>query len=248
MFVRSLALGAAASLMLAAVAQAEGWGGWYIGLHAGTGSSETDTSRTIDPNAYFGAANRTAVENASRMTLDEQTFNGGAQFGVNWPLSEHFLVGAEFDASGYGNDTNGAANAIAYPGNPASNFSVSNSVEQTWLATGRLRVGVTTSWFMAYATGGFAGADIKFAQTFADTFTPIATQTVENSEFRTGYSLGGGVEVMIESGASIKVEYLHYDLGEIAANGPIAIGATTSNGLADVSNDVWRIGMNFQMD
>lgn len=248
MLVRSLALGAVASLALAAGAQAEGWGGWYIGLHAGTGSSETDTTRTITDNVYFGATNLTAVENASRKSLDEQTFAGGAGLGVNWPLSPHFLIGAEVDASGYGNDTSATAAAIPYPGNPASNFTVTNSVEQTWLATARLRVGISTSWFMAYATGGYAGADIKFTQTFADTFTPIATQTLENSEFRSGYSLGGGVEVMIESGASLKVEYMRYDLGEIATTGRIGLGTTTSNGLADVTNDVWRIGMNFQMD
>ena len=248
MLVRSLALGAVASLGLAAAAQAEGWGGWYLGLHAGMGSSETDATRTITNNTYFAAANLTAVENASRMSLEEETFTGGGSLGVNWPFGEHFLIGAEIDASGFGNDTSGAATAIAYPAS-AGTFSVTNSLEQTWLATARLRVGITTSWFMAYATGGYAGADMRFTQTFSDTFgLGIPLQTIENSEFRSGYSMGGGVEVLIESGASIRVEYMHYDLGDIAANGPIATGTTTSNGLAEVSNDVWRIGMNVQMD
>jgi outer membrane immunogenic protein len=248
MIVRSLALGAFASLSCAFGAGAADWGGYYIGLNAGQGWSESDTTRTITNNAYFAPANLTAVEASSAMLLEEETFAGGAQVGVNWPLSEHLLLGAEFDALGYGNDTSAAANNVPYPVGVGINYSVSSSVEQTWLASARLRIGFTAGWFMAYATGGYAGGETKFAQTFTDNAGPIALQTVENSEFRSGHSIGGGIEVMIESGASLKFEYLRYDLGEISASGPIAIGGTTSNGVADVTNDVWRVGFNFKMD
>ena len=132
--------------------------------------------------------------------------------------------------------------------NPASTFTVTNSLEQTWLATARLRLGVGNDWFLAYATGGYAGADMTFTQTFADTFTPILTQVVENSEFRSGYSVGAGIEVMIESGASIKVEYLYLDLGDIQTNGPIGNATTISNGTAEVTDQMVRVGFNFQMN
>lgn len=249
MFMRSLALSAVAVLPFALSANAEGtaaWGGYYIGLHAGQGSAEVDTVRDITNNTYFGGANLIAVENQSAMALEEETFAGGAQLGMNWPAGA-FVLGFEVDASGYGNDTSGSA-TLAYPGNPASTFTVTNSLEQTWLATARLRLGVGNDWFLAYATGGYAGGDISFTQTFSDTFTPFATQFVENSEFRSGYSVGGGVELMIESGASIKVEYLYLDLGDIQANGPIANGTTTSNGTAEITDQMIRIGMNFQMN
>jgi hypothetical protein len=52
---------------------------------------------------------------------------------------------------------------------------------------------------------------------------------------------------MIESGASIKVEYLYLDLGEIAAVGPIGT-TTTSNGRAEISDQVLRVGMNFKLN
>lgn len=251
MFMRSLALGAVAVLPLAWGASADGegtasWGGYYIGLHAGQGSAETDTDRAITNNTYFGAANLIAVEDQSVMALEEDTFAGGAQIGMNWPAGA-FVFGFEVDASGYGNDTSGSS-TLAYPSNPASTFTVTNSLEQTWLATARLRLGVGNDWFLAYATGGYAGADVTFTQTFADTFTPFPTQSVENSEFRSGYSVGGGIELMIESGASIKVEYLYLDLGEIQANGPIASGTTTSNGTAEITDQLIRVGMNFQMN
>jgi outer membrane immunogenic protein len=249
MFVRSLALSAVAVLPLALSASAENtasWGGYYLGLHAGLGSSDVDTDRTITNNTYFGATNLIAVENESAMSLDEETFAGGGQIGVNWP-SGSFVFGFEVDASGFGNDTS-ALSTLTYPTDAPDTFTVTNSLEQTWLATARLRLGVGNEWFLAYATGGFAGADIKFTQTFADTFTPTPLQVIENSEFRSGYSLGAGIELMIESGASIKLEYLYYDLGEMQANGPIGDATTTSNGTADVSDQMIRIGMNFQMD
>ncbi len=247
MFARTAALCAAASLSMIAGAEAKGWSGYYIGLNAGTGKAETDATRTISDNSYFAAANLTAVEDASMMSLDEDTFLGGAQIGVNWPLGESFVVGFEVDADGFGNDTSKAV-TVVYPVSGPDTFTVTNSLEQTWLATARLRLGVTTDWFMAYATGGFAGSDMKFTQSFSDTFTPFATQTVENAEFRSGYSYGGGIEVMIESGASIKVEYLYLDLGEITAVGPIASGTTTSNGKAEITDQLIRVGINFQMD
>jgi outer membrane immunogenic protein len=252
MFMRSLALGAVAVLPLALVANADGegtasWGGYYIGLHAGQGSAETETDRAITNNTYFvGAGNLIAVEDQSVMSLEEETFLGGAQIGVNWPAGA-FVFGFEVDASGFGNDTSGSS-TLAYPANPASSFTVTNSLEQTWLATARLRLGVGNDWFLAYATGGYAGGDISFTQTFADTLAPIPTQVVENSEFRSGYSVGGGIEVMIESGASIKVEYLYLDLGDIQANGPIGNATTISNGTAEVTDQMIRVGMNFQMN
>lgn len=249
MFVRSLALGAVAVLPLAMSATAEGtasWGGYYIGLHAGQGSSDADTDRTITNNAYFGGANLIAVEDESVMALSKDTFLGGGQIGMNWPAGA-FVFGFEVDASGFGNDIS-SGSTLVYPTDAPDTFTVTNSVEQSWLATARLRLGVGNGWFLAYATGGYAGADITFTQTFSDTYTPFPTQVVENSEFRSGYSVGGGIEVMIESGASIKVEYLYLDLGDIQANGPIADGVTTSNGRAEVTDQIWRVGINFQMD
>jgi outer membrane immunogenic protein len=187
-----------------------------------------------------------AVEDESVMSLEEETFAGGGQIGLNWPAGA-FVFGFEAEALGYGNDTS-ASSTLEYPGNPGTSFTVTNSLEQTWLATARLRLGVGNDWFLAYATGGFAGGDITFTQTFSDTFTPFPTQVVENSEFRSGYSYGGGIELMIESGVSIKAEYLYVDLGDIQANGPIASGTTTSNGTAEVTDELIRIGINFQMD
>jgi outer membrane immunogenic protein len=247
MFTRSLALGAVVCLPLALNAQAEGWGGYYIGLNAGQGSSETDTTRTIAPNTYFAGTSITALEAASKMSLEEDSIVGGAQIGVNWPLSKAFILGLEVDAEGFGNDVS-ESKTVTYPCCGPATFTTTNSLEQTWIATARLRVGLAFDWFMIYGTGGFAASDMKFTQTFADTFSPIATQTLENSDIRTGSSYGGGIELMMEGGMSLKVEYLRLDLGEIETSGPIANASTTSNGVAEVEDDLIRVGFNFRMD
>jgi outer membrane immunogenic protein len=111
-----------------------------------------------------------------------------------------------------------------------------------------LRLALPTERALFYATGGFAGGDVKFTQTFSDTFSPIALQSIEGSEFLSGWSAGGGIELLIESGASIRVEYLYVDLGDIEATGPIGTGTTTSNGRAAVTNQLVRAGINFALD
>jgi outer membrane immunogenic protein len=248
MIVRTLALGAMAVTLLVGGASASSWGGYYLGLHAGHGRAESDTTREISGAGYFAASSITEIESASIMSLDEETFTGGGQIGMNWPVSEYFLFGLELDASGFGNDTSGSATA-AYSCCALTGFTTTNSVEQTWFATARARIGINTSWFLLYGTGGYAGGEIEFTQTFSDTFAPVPLQVVENSEFRSGYSYGGGIELMIESGASLRFEYLVLDLGDITAAGPIGPAAThTSTGRAEVKDEIIRAGINFRMD
>ena len=249
MFRTSLALGAAVLLVFgASAANASGWGGYYIGLHAGQGEAESTTSRDIVGTDYFAASSITAIESASAMLLDEETFTGGAQVGVNWPMfGDHFFIGAEIDASGFGNDTS-VTSTVTYPCCGPSTFTVTNSVEQTWFATARLRMGLTVDFGMLYATGGFAGSQIKFTQTFSDTYTPIPLQVIENDEFRSGYAVGGGIEIMIESGCSLRAEYLYLDLGDIENSGAIAVPTDTSNGRAEMTDVLLRAGINFQMN
>ena len=58
----------------AAGASADPWSGYYIGLNAGYGMSQSDASRTITNNTYFAASSITALESASVMSLEEGTF------------------------------------------------------------------------------------------------------------------------------------------------------------------------------
>ncbi|MEQ1864169.1 MAG: outer membrane beta-barrel protein [Micropepsaceae bacterium] len=247
MFVRSLALGAMASLSLVWGAQASSWDGYYIGVMGVYGAAESDTTRTVTGTSYFANTSITAIQNASAMSLSEEAFGGGGQIGLNVPIGEKFILGFEADVAGFGNEMSGTS-TVAYPCCVLTNFTTTNTVEQSWVGTGRVRFGYATDRLLVYATGGYAGADVKFTQTFSDTFGPIALQTIETSEFLSGYSLGAGLELMVESGVSLRIEYLYFDLGEIASTGLIANATTTSAGTADVTDQFVRAGLSFRID
>lgn len=245
---RSLALGAAVMLSLSPVAGASDWDGYYFGVVASQGSSEANTTRAIGGTGYFADTSITAIQTASGMTLENDTFAGGGLFGVNMPLGEWFIAGLEIDASGFNSETSKSATVI-YPCCAPSTFTTGNAVEQSWVGTARLRLGLANDFAMIYATGGFAGGEVSLTQTFSDTFgTGIALQTLRNSEFLSGYSIGGGIELMIESGINLRAEYLHMDLGEIEVIGTIATAAHTSTGRAEISDQFVRVGINFSID
>ena len=239
----ALALGACVSI---ASAQ-EGWSGYYVGVHAGHTGSTGDTTRILsNGGAYFAGTSITALQDASAMDLDDGSYSGGASFGVNWDI-DGFVMGLEVDVDGVGSEMSQSA-TVVYPCCVPDDFTTSNSIEQTWFGTARARIGVGGGKALAYVTGGLAIADTKFSQTFSDTYTPIATQTISSSEIMTGWTAGAGLEVGIESGTSLKFEYLYLDLGEIEAVGPIAVGGVTSTARADVVDHVIRAGLNFNLN
>jgi outer membrane immunogenic protein len=92
-------------------------------------------------------------------------------------------------------------------------------------------------------------SDVKLTQGFSDTFTPFAFASQSRSETLTGWALGGGAETPITSQLTLRVEYIYYDLGEIAV-GPTRFLSTFPTSLsqttADVTNESIRIGLNWQ--
>jgi outer membrane immunogenic protein len=70
------------------------------------------------------------------------------------------------------------------------------------LGTVRGRVGVTFDQVLLYGTGGFAWADERFNATV------LGVSFTENTT-RTGWTAGGGVEVMFAPHWSVKAEYLY---------------------------------------
>ena len=239
-----LFVAAVVSISSRGAANASDWDGFYVGFNLGKAYMEADATRTISNNTYFAASSITALQAASAQNLDDNNFAGGAQAGYNWPFAEQFTFGAEIEATDLKTVDMSSA-TVVYPCCGPDTFTTTNRVEQRWMTTARLRLGFTTEWGMIYATGGYAGSDVTFTQSFSDTFFPIPLQTIKKSEFLSGYALGGGFEAAVLERTSVKLEYLYADLGDITATGPIGTGTTTSNGQADVSTHLIRAGVNF---
>jgi outer membrane immunogenic protein len=107
------------------------------------------------------------------------------------------------------------------------------STSNTWLATARGRLGYAADRWMPYITGGAAFGDIRAS-------TPSFSGTSTN---KTGWTIGGGVEVALVGNWTAKAEYLHVDLGD--TNCGLSCGLTANNNVSFRANVV-RGGINYR--
>jgi outer membrane immunogenic protein len=100
--------------------------------------------------------------------------------------------------------------------------------EMSWFGTARGRIGYGGwSSMMPYITGGVAAANIS--NTIAG---------IETSDTRFGWTAGLGLEYMMWSAWSVKLEYLYADLGTAAC--------TACGGGVDVTTHIVRAGLNYR--
>lgn len=92
--------------------------------------------------------------------------------------------------------------------------------------TVRGRLGYAIDRFMPYITGGLAMGDVRGS-----------AGAVVGSSFRTGWTVGGGIEAAVWQNVSVKAEYLYYDLGKYTYGGGIN---TTTKG------HIVRAGVNYK--
>lgn len=185
-----------------------GWTGLYIGVNGGYG---------------FGSSNWTNQQG----TTGDFDINGaiaGGTIGYNlqtgvwvWGLE------ADLDYSWMkGSDSSGTGVCAG----------VGCETKNTYLATGRGRIGYAFDRWLPYVTGGAAYGGIKM--------TPNTGLTETKS--RLGWTLGGGVEYAFLGAWSAKLEYLYVDLGK----------STCSAGTCGIDTDVKfkesivRAGLNYR--
>ena len=154
----------------AVVAPTWSWTGFYIGINGG---------------GVWHRAKADANDNSPFPLIDNSTVKAsgatfGGQAGFNWQV-QRFVLGIEADWNWV--DASGTA---AFTNFLAFNFSSKLSS----LATVRGRVGITLSPTMIYATGGFAAGKVN-------NFAPSLFGGFSDSEVKTGWTAGGGVEHML---------------------------------------------------
>ena len=125
--------------------------------------------------------------------LNPAGLNAGVQAGFNMDMGG-VLVGAEGDiqVSGVGDSYNA--------GGREDNSRID------YFGTLRGRVGMPLENVLPYLTGGLA---------FASNTETAATggPTLTDTNFHTGWTIGGGIEVAVTDAVSVKAEYLYMDLG-----------------------------------
>ena len=185
------------------------WSGFYVGINGGYGFGKSDWTNTTT-SVTTGDFNVTGP-------LVGATIGYNMQTGVwVWGLE------ADFDGSWIKGSTSTLCAGTC-------------ETQNTWLATGRGRIGYAWDHWLPYITGGAAYGSIKT--------TPPAPDTAsEKSKF--GWTAGLGVEYAFLGAWSAKVEYLYVDLGNTSCDSATCVAA----GGIDVkfNANLVRFGVNYR--
>jgi outer membrane immunogenic protein len=189
------------------------WNGGYLGVTLGYGFGDyrLQSPSGIGPN----------------VDVDNVVF--GATAGYNWQPSSSWLLGLEADI-------NSGVDGKRRQGTQGPFWSCNTgdcNVDIDYFGTLRTRVGFTSDAFLLYGTGGlaFGGYDGGIKNS--------AQQG--NHETNFGWTAGAGIEYGINPNLSVKLEYLHVDLGKLKFG--TGIGTEPFQGKGDFN--VVRMGLNW---
>jgi outer membrane immunogenic protein len=213
------------------------WTGWNFGLLTGYAFTDRQNVRTVGnngggiPGITNTQLNVQQLRRAPTIRLEDDGFtNVGASAGydVQFTPGSGIVAGVATDITwtdlsryrGY------LGPAVAGPPDPSV---YRQSLD--FLGTVRGRVGYAFDRFLVYGTGGFAYGGVEYRADFFRNTDNALAYTGRRDRLETGYAYGGGVEYAIPTDSflarfsvlsllgfrseavSLKVEYLHYDLG-----------------------------------
>jgi outer membrane immunogenic protein len=262
----------------AVVAPSYNWSGWYIGGNAGYGWLNNETAEIFPGsgtgNLFTFPAFPPATAQSSTISFSGSGGFGGFQAGYNYQLQSNWLVGVETDlqAASIKGSANGTIRTVfSDPFFGLPDWSTTAGTNIRWFGTMRARVGfLPTDNLLLYATGGFAYGQVERTANVSSTFAPPGntsaggTFNCANSSAcfleterhtQTGWAAGVGAERAFwrsaTMNASLKVEYLHVDLGGrtlfIPATQPPGV-ATMIASYSAARFDMVRIGLNFKLN
>jgi len=249
---------AAVCLLLLAVfvalpANAADFKGFYAGVNLGgvNANSNAFTHTVFSPTGYFAASSVPAIAAVGAQNPTPSSFTGGGQVGYNFQ-SGSWVVGLETDFGGMPL-TAAKTGTATYPCCAPTAFTITQTVETSWLYTLRPRLGFTSGPVLFYGTGGLAITNLQYQSFFNDTFA-TAKENAKIKSTQTGWAAGGGAEFKVGPRWSLKVEYLHGDFGSVnttstnltAFTPPIAFPTNVFTHSADLTANIYRFGFNYR--
>jgi outer membrane immunogenic protein len=197
----------------------DAWSGGYTGLVAGVGN-----------NGHLGFR-----------------WIGGVNAGFNVMFGSNFVAGIEGDLTAT-TGSGGIGNCVTVPNAspPPANqvICTTTTVENPWDATLRARVGYAYSLHsMVYATAGIAVGTIKATTTGALPPSPGTPVSDNESETRTGWTIGVGVETIMRPHVTARAEFRYTDLGTASFPGnpnPSATSVRYQSGDVLISVEIRR--------
>ena len=192
----------------------------------GSNTPYLPTVYSVTDGTYF--ANQTNASNVSESgsgKFSKTRVPVGFSFGYNKDFGAWGLAGLQADLSSIGLKES-KTNSTTYPGFNGLDPKTTIYLRADNLATLRVKYGFTvdqSSWI--YFTGGVAFADVESKTKFTD---GTATESNNQSEHKTGWIAGIGVEKMVDKFWSINAEYHYTAFGNITG---------TSRNMADVNDN-----------
>jgi outer membrane immunogenic protein len=240
-----------------ALAPTLNWSGFYLGGNIGYGWDSGSTAISGSTNnpalAPAIAAIFAAGSYPASLSSNAKGVIGGGQIGYNWQMPSSWLVGLEADIQGSG--IKGSTSQTMFPvGFDTTATTAGKSID--WFGTVRARLGflLTPQWLL-YGTGGLAYGQTKTTFVTTDlTGGCVANATLcangSSSGVRTGWTAGGGVEAMLGSNWSAKLEYLYLDLGRRSASISTSTlpGTVFFNSSAQFHEQTVRLGLNYHFN
>ena len=235
------------------------WTGCYAGANAGTStgrSTQTTVANSIltggglgvpapAPLGLPGGGVIAPVPVGSSIAgdLNLSGFIGGFQGGCNYQFGQ-WVVGAEVDGMATNKEgQNFEVGLVPFLGNGRANW-VSQTQER-WLVTARGKLGMT--WWdksIVYVTGGAAWAKIDVSEFQVGAQTRTGHQ---ESNTRTGWTVGGGYEYALGYGWSIKGEYLYVKFDDYTTFTQPPFGAENiAPRSVKLYDNIVRAGMNYK--
>ncbi len=214
---------------MAAPPPVQNWYGFYIGAHAGYAWSND----SVDFTSATGLL-AIGVNIPGSLGSNSNGFIGGIHWGSNYQFGS-VVLGFDSDFSWLDRD---ATQTVTLGG-----ITTTATQSLDWFGTTRVRAGfLVTPNTLLYATGGLASgrAEVDITHTAAGTFNINARDTLW------GYAIGGGIEYLAGPWM-FRVEYLHYDLGDLdfAYTIPATGTITTST---NFSGDIVRAGISYKFN
>ena len=179
------------------------WTGAYAGVNAGGGFG-----RVTDPDAGSGSD-----------VIKTNGALGGLQVGYNHQVGD-YVVSLEADyavAKVKGHLSQSVTGLVIGGFGVSGNGDIESRLES--FGTIRARAGVALNSALLFATGGYAYGRNKITASASATVTGpsgggTGAASFSDSQWMSGWTLGGGVEYAFTPNISSKLEYLYADLGK----------------------------------
>jgi outer membrane immunogenic protein len=228
-----------------------GWTGLYIGVNGGYSWGRITN--------HLKMSSTVGARSAANVAADIDGVLGGGQVGYTWK-SQRWIYGLEADFQG--SDEDGAISGCSQFRCTTIGYGLD------WFGTLRARLGyLLDPRFLLYATGGLAFGHIS--TDFSSASVPPAgaasfnfdnnMHVTSDSTTKTGWVVGGGLEMALDRNWILRAEYLYADLGTIASkssttvtaspsclSGPQCLVETKQTLRTDFVDQIFRLGLSYR--